>query len=161
MTADGHTVVMCTHLLLEAEGLADQVVVLEDGTDLISGTPEELTDRYWPGAVVRLDAEEPEHARPAGHRRRRASPTSATRRRPRSSSTTSPGSPTWSPRLAADGVRLTRVEPRIPTLEDLYFAVREGRHGLRRGQLARRRRDAAARFEPQAHRAVGQRPARG
>ncbi|MET1049031.1 MAG: ABC transporter ATP-binding protein, partial [Acidimicrobiales bacterium] len=28
MTEDGHTVVMCTHLLLEAEGLADQVVVL-------------------------------------------------------------------------------------------------------------------------------------
>ena len=36
MTADGATVVMCTHLLLEAEGLADQVVVLEDGADLLS-----------------------------------------------------------------------------------------------------------------------------
>jgi len=60
MTDDGHTVVMCTHLLLEAEGLADQVVVLQDGTDLISGTPQELTDRYWPGSVVHLDAENPE-----------------------------------------------------------------------------------------------------
>ena len=39
MTADGHTVVMCTHLLIEAEGLADQIVVLENGTDLIHGTP--------------------------------------------------------------------------------------------------------------------------
>ena len=29
--------------------------------------------------------------------------------------------------LTADGVRLTRVEPRRPTLEDLYFAVRDGR----------------------------------
>ena len=37
MTADGRTVVMCTHLLLEAEGLADQVVVLEDGADLVDG----------------------------------------------------------------------------------------------------------------------------
>ena len=27
---------MCTHLLLEAEGLADQIVVLEDGADLVS-----------------------------------------------------------------------------------------------------------------------------
>jgi hypothetical protein len=26
--------------------------------------------------------------------------------------------------LARDGVRLTRVEPHVPTLEDLYFAVR-------------------------------------
>ena len=39
MTATGATVVMCTHLLLEAEGLADQVVVLEDGRDLVDGTP--------------------------------------------------------------------------------------------------------------------------
>ncbi len=59
MTASGATVIMCTHLLLEAEGLADQVVVLEDGHALVSGTPTELTDRYWPGAVVRLDAEQP------------------------------------------------------------------------------------------------------
>src|SRR3954447_18760741 len=59
MTATGATVVMCTHLLLEAEGLADQVVVLEDGHDLVAGTPAELTERYWPGAVVRLDAEDP------------------------------------------------------------------------------------------------------
>ena len=39
MTGDGRTVLMCTHLLLEAEGLADQIVVLEDGDDLVSGTP--------------------------------------------------------------------------------------------------------------------------
>ena len=30
---------MCTHLLLEAEGLADQVVVLEAGHDVIYGRP--------------------------------------------------------------------------------------------------------------------------
>src|SRR5207237_9848769 len=59
MTATGATVGMCTHLLLEAEGLADQVVVLEDGHALISGTPREPTARFWPGAVVRLDAEDP------------------------------------------------------------------------------------------------------
>lgn len=28
--------------------------------------------------------------------------------------------------LVSDGVRLTRVEPLTPTLEDLYFAVRRG-----------------------------------
>jgi ABC-type multidrug transport system ATPase subunit len=38
---------MCTHHLVEAEGLADQVVMLEDGTDLISGKPAELARRYW------------------------------------------------------------------------------------------------------------------
>ena len=56
MAGEGRTVVMCTHLLLEAEGLADQVVVLEGGHDVISGPPAELTRRYWPDTVVRIAA---------------------------------------------------------------------------------------------------------
>ena len=36
MTGEGRTVVMCTHLLIEAEGLADQIIVLEAGTDLLA-----------------------------------------------------------------------------------------------------------------------------
>src|SRR4051812_2631479 len=60
MTADGRTVVMCTHLLLEAEGLADQVVVMEDGDDLVAGTPIDLTRRFWPGTVVLVGAENPD-----------------------------------------------------------------------------------------------------
>ena len=59
MTGDGRTVLMCTHLLMEAEGLADQIIVLEDGDDIVSGTPLELTRRFWPNAVVRLAAEDP------------------------------------------------------------------------------------------------------
>ncbi|HLX77848.1 MAG TPA: ABC transporter ATP-binding protein, partial [Acidimicrobiales bacterium] len=39
MAAGGKTVVMCTHLLLEAEGLADQVVMMEAGCDLLAGSP--------------------------------------------------------------------------------------------------------------------------
>jgi ABC-2 type transport system ATP-binding protein len=125
MTDDGRTVVMCTHLLLEAEGLADQVVVMEDGRDLVAGTPFELTQRYWPGTVVLVEAENPEvFARAA----------------------TIPGvdqvEPDTDPHrcrlhlsgpdqvapvvgaLVAAGARLTRVEPLAATLEDLYFAVR-------------------------------------
>ena len=59
MAGEGRTVVMCTHLLLEAEGLADQVVVLEGGRDVISGPPAELTRRYWPDTVVRIAATDP------------------------------------------------------------------------------------------------------
>ena len=65
MTDDGSTVVMCTHLLLEAEGLADQVVVLQDGVDVINGSPDELTRRYWPDAMVRLGADDVTAARRA------------------------------------------------------------------------------------------------
>ena len=122
MTADGRTVLMCTHLLMEAEGLAEQIIVLEDGDDIVSGTPLELTRRFWPNAVVRLAAEDPatlEAARDVPGVR-----------------TFTPGDPAvvqldderriadLVAALTASGVRLTRVEPLQPTLEDLYFAVR-------------------------------------
>ena len=65
MTLEGRTVVMCTHLLVEAEGLADQIVVLESGTDLLAGSQDELIRRYWPANTVWLDAEDAQQAR--GH----------------------------------------------------------------------------------------------
>ena len=99
MTDDGSTVVMCTHLLLEAEGLADQVVVLQDGTNLVAGTPDELTKRYWP-------------ARHGAPRRRRPGRPRRARARPRAWSATS--GPT-APRC----VRLDAPE-RVP---DLVFAL--------------------------------------
>ncbi len=143
MTDDGHTVVMCTHLLLEAEGLADQVVVLEDGTDLIAGTPQELTDRYWPGVVVHIDAEAPEMLDQlatvdgviAYERDTIAEVQLDSLDRV----------PDLVTRLATNGVRITRVEPRIPTLEDLYFAVREGRQAFAEGNSLGAP-DATARF---------------
>lgn len=124
MTASGVTVVMCTHLLLEAEGLADQVVVLEDGKDLVAGTPAELTARFWPSAVVRLEAEDPSSLDRLAHAEGvldydRNGSGAATVRLDDTARV-----PDLVLLLAADGVRLTRVEPHEPTLEDLYFAVR-------------------------------------
>lgn len=125
MTDRGRTVVMCTHLLMEAEGLADHVVVMEAGRDLVSGTPFELTQRYWPGTVLVLEAENPEAFDRLGTAagvthveadsvpgRRRAHLDGPDRIAPLVAA------------LVADGVRLTRVEPLAATLEDLYFAVR-------------------------------------
>src|SRR6478736_2154109 len=59
MTAEGRTVVMCTHLLVEAEGLADRIIVLDAGTDLLAGSQEELTRLYWPPNLVRIGAVDP------------------------------------------------------------------------------------------------------
>jgi hypothetical protein len=96
--------------------------VLEDGDDIVSGTPLELTRRFWPHAVVRLSAEDPEGLE-------------AARDVPGVRSFV-PGDPATVQldderrvadvvaALVARGVRLTRVEPLQPTLEDLYFAVR-------------------------------------
>jgi ABC-type multidrug transport system ATPase subunit len=127
MTGSGATVVMCTHLLLEAEGLADQVVVLDGGTDLVSGTPQDLSRRYWPHATVRIDGAD----RPA---------IAATLRAAEGVLGVDLGTDGDGPvsiavddharipdlvfRLAAAGVRVSRVEPYEPSLEDLYFAVR-------------------------------------
>ncbi len=122
MASDGATVVMCTHLLLEAEGLADQVVVLEEGADILSGTPAELTRRFWPGAVVHLDAEDPTQLD-------RLAAFEGVMTYDRNGVATVQLDdlarvPDLVRLLAGDGVRITRVEPKTPTLEDLYFAVR-------------------------------------
>jgi ABC-2 type transport system ATP-binding protein len=123
MTADGHTVVMCTHLLAEAEGLADHVVVMEGGTDLVAGTPLELTRRFWPHPMVTFDAEDPRlldrvSSFPGVHGYRR-DPSGA-----RIELDDLRRLPDMVASLVADGVRLTRVDPHEPTLEDLYFTIR-------------------------------------
>ncbi len=125
MTAEGRTVVMCTHLLLEAEGLADQVVVMEDGAHLVAGTPLDLTRRFWPGTVLRVGAANPETLTVA-----RSIPgvrTIETDNDPSCARLHLDGDhriPDVITALVANGVRLTRVEPIEPTLEDLYCAVR-------------------------------------
>jgi ABC-2 type transport system ATP-binding protein len=125
MTDDGRTVVMCTHLLIEAEGLADQIVVLESGTDLMAGTQQDLIKRYWPNDLVRIDAEDPAALDQLAswdgvvHYERNGVAEVHLDSFARV--------PDLVAKLAADGVRLTRVEPHKPTLEELYFAVRRER----------------------------------
>ena len=125
MTAEGRTVVMCTHLLLKAEGLADQVVVMEDGKDLIAGTPLELTRRFWPGTVVLVGAENPamlDTAKAIPGVRSIEPDTDPSQVRLHLDG--DHRIPDVILALVANGVRLTRVEPLVPSLEDLYFAVR-------------------------------------
>ncbi len=124
MTEDGRTVVMCTHLLAEAEGLADHVVVMEAGAALVAGSPAALTERFWPGEEVLLDAEAPDQldrvatwTGVVGYDREPGAPAHVR--------VDGAGRiPDLVTNLVRDGVRLTRVEPHAPTLEDLYFAVR-------------------------------------
>ena len=124
MAGEGRTIVMCTHLLLEAEGLADQVVVLEGGRDVISGPAAELTRRYWPDTVVRVATTDPTallslagHEGVLGVELDGEGP--ALVRLDHLARV-----PDLVEALVAAGARVTRVEPFTPTLEDLYFAVR-------------------------------------
>lgn len=122
MAAGGKTVLLCTHLLLEAEGLADQVVVMDQGKALVAGPPQDLARRFWPNLVVLIDAEDRETLEAArtfdgvlkfernGHATVQIDSIARV--------------PDLIAYMSAHGARLTRVEPHIPTLEDLYFAVR-------------------------------------
>jgi ABC-2 type transport system ATP-binding protein len=163
-TADGTTVVMCTHLLLEAEGLADQVVVLQDGRSVVSGAPDDLVQAIWPDNVVRLEAEGPGAfdgvdrfdgvlfsapvTGPAGSR-------DAGRGGDAPGPGAAPGGgrattgrtavelhldhmarvPEVVAALAGAGARITRVEPVERSLEDLYFAVRSAHGHARLGAV--------------------------
>jgi ABC-type multidrug transport system ATPase subunit len=122
MAAHGRAVVMCTHLLLEADGLADQVVVMDHGRALVAGSAAELTRRYLPAVTVVVDAED-------NAMLDRAAALPFVRAYSRNGAAVvelddAARVADLVDALVADGVRLLRVEPRTPTLEELYFTVR-------------------------------------
>jgi len=122
----GKAILMCTHLLLEAEGLADRVVVLDHGRTLVAGSPDELSSRFWPAARVLVDAEDPavlDGASSLPYVRRYERNGSATIELADASRV-----PDLVDALIAAGARLQRVEPQQPTLEQLYFAIQASSH---------------------------------
>lgn len=141
LTEAGRTVIMCTHLLSEAQGLADHMVVMEHGAAEISGSFEELTQRYWPEAVVELEAESPDQL----DRMATWHGVISYERDPVSSDGTDSDPnrfgvarveidgfgriPDLVSSLVRDGVRLRRVSPRVATVEDVYFAIRRSLKG--------------------------------
>lgn len=123
MTGGGQTVLMCTHLLLEAEGLADEIVVMQQGTSLLSGRPDELARTYWPEPIVRISSDQPSaldglerEAGVVGYDRADSTATLKVDDLARI--------PLLVSGLVQRGVPITSVIPFTPTLEDLYFAVR-------------------------------------
>lgn len=124
MAEDGKTVVMCTHLLLEAEGLADQVVMMEAGHDMVSGRPDDLVRRYWPHPTVEVGADG--HGAIAGL----AGLPGVLAIEPDGDGAlvtvdTLDRVPDLVDALVAAGARVRRVAPHEHTLEELYFRVRQ------------------------------------
>jgi ABC-2 type transport system ATP-binding protein len=123
MAEEGKTVVMCTHLLLEAEGLADQVVMLDAGRDLLSGPPDDLIRRIWPEQSVVFDAEDRD-----GLDRLADLPGVTSYQRDTGAAVVTIDDVSRVAdlvhALTAEGVRVTKVTPHEPSLEELYFAVR-------------------------------------
>ncbi len=123
MTQSGQTVLMCTHLLSEAEGLADEIIMIEAGTSLISGKPQQIADRYWPDTEVTFTAT-------VGDRLDVLANTVGVKEYARSDDTAvvkvtdAAVIPDLVTLVVGAGAALTSVRPFEPSLEDLYFAIR-------------------------------------
>ena len=126
MTGEGRTVLLCTHLLLEAEGLADEIVIMEHGTSLVAGKPDELAHHFWPAPQVTLGTEGGTHLAML----RKADGVLSCRvddDRALLEVEDIDVIPGLVATLVEAGAAITTVSPFTPNLEDLYFAVRKGR----------------------------------
>ncbi len=134
MAETGQSVLMCTHLLLEAEGLADEIVVMQAGTSLESGRPAELAHLYWPDKQLRISASVPD-----GLDILAGQPGVLQYERDGKVATMSIRDidlvPGFVALLTDRNVRIESVVPIEPSLEDLYFAIRR-EHGSVDGELA-------------------------
>lgn len=121
MAGRGRTIVMCTHLLHEAEGIADQVVLMEEGSVRAAGNPLELARTYMPDPIVILDAEDRDALSVVDG----LDGVVATRWDGALHVTIDDSDrvPDIVIELVKLGIRPTRVEPVTPTLEDLYFEM--------------------------------------
>ncbi|MDJ0924725.1 MAG: ABC transporter ATP-binding protein [Acidimicrobiia bacterium] len=117
----GRTIVLCTHLLHEAEGVADQVVLMAAGRARIVGSQEDLAGQFVTNPSVVIDAEDrsvlrllEDHADVVS-----ADWNGALHIR----LTDLDRLPDVVAQLVAAGARITRVQPDNPTLETLYFEM--------------------------------------
>jgi ABC-2 type transport system ATP-binding protein len=121
MAGRGRTIVMCTHLLHEAEGIADQVVLMDNGSVRAAGRPQDLTRSYMENPIVIIDAEDREGLGFIAELDGVLSLDQTGAARVTVDSTDR--IPDIVVELVKRGVRPTRVEPLSPTLEDLYFEM--------------------------------------
>lgn len=121
----GRTVLMCTHLLAEAEGIADQVVFLGAGKAVTVGPPDQLVGRFWPHpeVAVRATPLEPLQTLIGTNGVTDVTPTGMDTAM--LTITDFADMPQIIKSLADLNVDLYRIDPRVRTLEELYMAVQQ------------------------------------
>lgn len=127
----GRTIFLCTHNLLEAQRLCDRVAVLDAGKILASGTPAELAAALFPGVRVEIDMEAPAPVNLAEKLTvyqglRSIQWEGGTALMDLADHADIPGMVAT---LVSAGARITRVEPRPVSLEEIYFQLRKNRGG--------------------------------
>jgi ABC-2 type transport system ATP-binding protein len=120
-----HTVFLCTHNLIEAQNLCDRVAVLEHGRLVALGTPHELAQQL--GRSLRLEIEVAPDGLGTALDIVRAVPGIAKPAQNDGTITLTGADREAIPGLVAAlvsaGVRIYRVTPQEPSLEDVYFAL--------------------------------------
>ncbi len=117
----GRTIVLCTHLLHEAEGIADQVVLMNKGHAQAAGEPAKLAGEYLSDPVVVLDAEN--RAALQSLERHDGVVSVSWNGSVQVTLDTLDRLPDLVTYLVNEGARITRVEPVGATLEELYFEM--------------------------------------
>ena len=125
-TTGGSTVFLTTHYLDEADALCDRILVIDHGTIVALGTPDELKQRVS-GDAVHLRLSDPN---------RTADALAVAARLPGATEPTGEGEavhvrvpdggaalPGLLRELDADGIALASVEVRRPTLDDVFLSV--------------------------------------
>jgi ABC-2 type transport system ATP-binding protein len=126
----GRTIFLCTHNLIEAQRLCDRVAVLRQGKLIALGTVAELSARIGGGQELELEVHEQDLARGLAVARSVLSPDLVREERgfiviDQAKREVIPGL-LW--KLSHEQVRLYRVSPQEPSLEEVYFGLhqREG-----------------------------------
>ena len=123
----GHTVFLCTHNLIEAQRLCDQVAVLEHGRIIAQGTPAELARQYGHKVGLEIEVDSAQAAEAID----------VLRGIPGLTNVAGEGGllqvagarrdliPDLLAALVGRQVKVYRVTPHEPTLEEVYFALHE------------------------------------
>lgn len=124
---EGRTVFLCTHNLNEAQHLCDRVAVMDRGRLLALGTLEELSRILWPGLRAEIGLQAP-LADAAVAALRCLPGVSDVRYGPLQLEVSVAGEevmPAVVETLVREGARILCVVPRQPSLEEIYFAIRQ------------------------------------
>lgn len=127
---EGRTIFLCTHNLNEAQRLCQRVAVMEHGRLVALGTPAELSHRYATALRFKVEVA-PQQAQAAcaalhpieGIRAAAEGPVVTV------NGATREAIPDLLAVLINSGVRVYRVEPDEPSLEDVYFAIHDQEEG--------------------------------
>jgi ABC-2 type transport system ATP-binding protein len=129
---EGHTVFLCTHNLGEAQKLCDRVAVLRQGEVQAMGTPHELAQRLTGSLSLQIDVASEGVA--AALRILSAAPGITKVIRSNGTITAMGAGREAAPDLVTSlvqaGLRIYRVAPQEPSLEDVYFALQGEKEAL-------------------------------